>query len=749
MTTNVIRSKSDPEPSLTEQYWIVGAAQSGKTTRLMAQFQAWMERGSGDGLRQGPSLLLFAATGDNRMALMERVTEATGGRYPIQTTTPLAFFEGEVTLFWPLLVKKLGLRPRFPLRLRPETEQELATRLWQRLLTEGPLKQEGVSEWRVVRRVLDLYLLAASSGTPVAEIGAVLQAGMASSLGSAELWTAMGEALVDWRAWCLERGLLTYGLLTELYGQSLLPDPVYQAQLTQRYEGILADDVDEYPAIAQSLFSLFLDQQAPCLFTYQPEGGVRLGFGADPQALAQLAQRCTVESLEPNPDSLAQRYGDTVVGLVRDQTEMGTVVPTGWGTDGEIRSEILQQISSAEGPFRAVQTISRSQLLRAVAEEIITAVQSGVVQPEEIAIVGPGVDAIARYTLMEILGKQQIRLEPLTEQRPLYSSPMVRALLTLLAFVYPGLGRLLELDQVAEMLVVLSLTPDRHPLDEDPTPGPDAPPNSAHAPLRSRPRIDAVRAGLLADHCYVPHPDEPRLLPVQAFPRWDRLGYEATAVYEQILQWLEVQKLQRSQRLTPNPLVVLDRAIQTFLWNGSALAYDQIAALRELLEAAQHYWEVEGRLTPEESNSEGNAIERFIRLLRSGTITANPYPAQPLASQAQAVTLATLFQYRINRCTHRWQFWLDAGSPLWLTSSGTSLFGANLFIQEALADLAAVKQQGLARNLQIAETRLEHGLRDLLGHGTARIYVCVSELATNGQPQLGPLLPLAQLAAAE
>jgi hypothetical protein len=105
-----------------------------------------------------------------------------------------------------------------------------------------------------------------------------------------------------------------------------------------------------------------------------------------------------------------------------------------------------------------------------------------------------------------------------------------------------------------------------------------------------------VRAELLVDHCFEPGLDQPELLPVERFERWDRLGHKATAAYGQLRQWIELQRNQRSKRLTPGVINVLDRAIQTFLWGGSHLPPDQLAALRELLETAQHYWAVEERL---------------------------------------------------------------------------------------------------------------------------------------------------------
>ena len=436
-------------------------------------------------------------------------------------------------------------------------------------------------------------------------------------------------------------------------------------------------------------------------------------------------------------------------------------------------------LTSLPETVRSIQTTSRAALLRQTAEEIIESVKSGQVQPEEIVIIAPGLDEIARYTLTEILTSQGIPLEPLNEQRPLISSPMIRALLTLLALVYPGLGRLVDRDAVAEMLVVLSRKPEVLTGEKE----------DAGLPA---PDIDPVRAGLIADYCYTPDPEQPRLLPVETFPRWDRLGHRATAAYSEIVQWLEVQRSQQQQRLIPSCVAVLDRAIQKFLWNGSNLPYDAIAALRELMETAQHYWEVDGRLRQESKVSRLNVeklkvessdqstnlqptnlqpatstnlqpanlqptnlqpatpveartdtpphttIANFILLLRHGTVTANPYPVRRLAPAATgAVTVATIFQYRASRRFHRWHFWLDAGSSLWLSGGAATLFGANLFLKEWSGRPWTEEDKINANN-----ERLQRILRDLSSRVGERVYLCHSDLAVNGNEQTGPLLTL-------
>ncbi|MBE9020185.1 recombinase family protein, partial [Chroococcidiopsidales cyanobacterium LEGE 13417] len=629
--------------------WMVGSTRSGKTTRLVEQFCTWLQAGDRQQSperrqrlypHQGePAVLVLAANDDNRRELRDRLAAATDGKYPIRAKTLLGFFQDEVTLFWPLLLQILGLKAQFPVRLRPETEQELATRLWRQQLDEIP-RPAGVSESRWVRRLLDILQLAANSGTAIGEIQSILAAleqgqGEKKAEEAEEQFKIQNSKfkmnsefripnsefrtdslILQWRNWCWERGFLTYGITTELYSKYLLGDPYYQQHLLRRYRYILADDVDDYPAIARDLFEFLLDRGAVGAFTYNPDGAVRLGLGADPEYLQGLAKRCQIEFIQPSSIALADDLATPVVELV---------------------TEPLALFSLPES-VQAIQTISRGDLLRQTADFIIQAIKSGQIQPQEIALIAPGLDAIARYTLVEILTKHGIFVESLNDQRPLTSSPIIRALLTLLTLVYPGLGRLVDRDMVAEMLVVLSTRREagkqgvksreqgagsRGKRAEEDNTNSEFAINSEFRIPNSEFQIDPVRAGLIADYCFQPHPEHPNLLPATTYDRWDRLGYAASLAYAQIVQWIEDQRSQQEQRLLPSPIVLLDRAIQKFLWQGSNLPYDQLAALRELLETAQHYWEIDARLRQSEGidTPAHITIAQFIQLLRRGTIT--------------------------------------------------------------------------------------------------------------------------------
>ncbi|OCR01898.1 hypothetical protein BCD67_05285 [Oscillatoriales cyanobacterium USR001] len=729
-------------------FWIFGNSRSGKSTRLVEQFCQWSQTvkplSPKFSRRQSelhklagqrvPAILVLAANSNNRLKLADHIANATSGKHSFHSTTPLGFFEDEVVLFWPLLIQSLDLRAQFPLRLRPETEQELAAQLWSQELDEVLLRQAGIGIERMVRRILDLFQLAALSATPFEEIPTILERGFIDDTTPGSFWPLIGELLTQWRSWCLARGLLTYGIICELYWRYLLNDRTYQQHLAYRYQAVIADDVDEYPAISRHLFEFLLDRGAVGAFTYNPDGGTRLGLGADPEYMANLQKRCSVERLN-RPSGLAAKIGTVFVELAL-------------GPEG-IRESAEENFSLPQSPYplapdsvKSIQTISRADLLRKTAEAIIELVQSKTAAPQEIAVIAPGLDAIARYSLIEILTSHHIPTESLNDQRPLSSSPTIRALLTLLALVYPGLGRLVDRDKVAEMLIILSQPIEtkeegRRKKEEGKTKSPPLPLSpSPPFPLPIS-HIDPVRAGLIADHCFYPDTENPRLLQANTFPRWDRLGHRATTAYQEIWEWIEQQRSHQQQHLLPNPIALLDRAIQKFLLKDRELPYHQLAALRELIETAVHYWEIDRRLQGKPSPySQSATVAQFIQLLRRGTITANPFPLRTTGRDSNAVTLANIFQYRNHRQAHKWHFWLDAGSHLWMSGGAANLFAAPLFLQQGSWSPTQIEAEQEADR-----QRLRRILLDLLSRCSS-LCLCHSELAANGQEQVGPLIPL-------
>jgi hypothetical protein len=668
---------SESIPAL-RSVWYTGESRSGKTSKLVATAVEWLPQ-LGD-----QQLLLLAANDENKRNLHDQIAIANAGRTPIRAQTPLGFLQDQVHLFYPWIVEAAQISAIVPIRLRPETEQVLATRLWQADLQMQSWQTLKITEYRLVRRLLDLIQLAANGMFSIADIPDRLQL----AYGENELFPWMSELMLTWQTWCLERGLLTYGLATDLFWRYLWPHPQYRAYFDERYGAAIADDADDYPAVIYSVLVSFGETQKPLAISYNPHGQIQLGLKSDPQHLLKLRKYCEISELPAAPPPL-QPQGDFLTDIVITVQD-----PSNWLALPTNMQEIGRR--------------TRGELLRAVVDKIATAIEANQIKASEIAIIAPGLDNIARYTLIEKLNSRGIPVTALNDQRPLFSSPAVRSVLTLLALSLPDLGNTIGRDRVAEMLVELSRE------------------RAWDGQIVNV--IDPVRAGLIADHCYSPSQTQPQLQSLTDFLRWDRMGARAAACYQRISQWLQAPPAN-------NVLGLMDGAISEFFERGELLSFDRLMALRALMETAQHYWQVMGRVA--EPATEVSRAAEFILLLQQGTVSANPYPVSPLATENQGVTLANIFQYRSSKQCHRWHFWLDVGSELWAKGGSASLYGSQCFLQDWDGQMFTPDVEEL-----LDRQRLERVLRDLLLRVNDQLYLCNSDLAVDGQDQVGPLLTL-------
>ncbi|MFN3926076.1 MAG: hypothetical protein ACK4QL_01870 [Pseudanabaenaceae cyanobacterium] len=593
--------------------------------------------------------------------LRERWLELGRGEAVIKSWQ--GFVEEQVFLFFPLLVESAGLAGKLPISLRVESEQRLARQVW-----AEELKGIQGNRDRIVRRLLDWYFLGVNSGKTIEETAEILRQGLPQPLP-----VDVVALLQKWCHFCWKNSLLTYGIMADLFSNYLLSCPEFQ-HYCQRFTQLWIAWADELPVIASQFCRTMMSAGVPTVITYSLSGEVRSGLGADAATWLNLKQNCQVIALAPPADSLEAQWGDTVRQVVFDPS---------FSYQGELP------------PFYLIETTTRAKLLRQVAEYIVHAITEGTIQPQGVGIVTPGLDSIARYVFTEIFGSRNIPIVLWDNQRPLNQSPQVRALLSLLALAYPHLGRLLSPTDVSEMFSIL------------------------------QPDIDPVRAGLLAENCFVPDTVQPRLLPSQTYAHWHRLSYRASTAYEDLRQWLE------AQRPLPHPLILLDRAIQRF-YQSQSLNPSQVLALRDLMETAQHYWEIHLRLSHVLGSDPQKMIEEFITELRQGIITSNPYPM----NTPTGIAISNIYQYRLGRTQHRWQFWLDISSDFWQDAGSAILFGAPLFRSDEQTN----------NPTEFNRQYLNHILQDLLCRCTEKVYLCHSELNTAGQLQAGILEPLLDIA---
>ena len=688
-----------------QNHWITGGVRSGKTTALVEFARQWWQANAAAPFSDHSveaSVLLFAMNADNRSQVAQRLLKATEGRLPLRSTTPLGFFEDEVILFWPLILAQMNQAMDLPLRLRPEAEQFLAVQFWGREALDALNSIERFSTERWARNLLDVIQLAAFAGFSLESVAARLQSQWSDETVPQDLWHQLGKMLLGWRDWCFGQGFLTYGLLSDLYWRYLLPLPEYQVQLKARYSLILVDNVESYPAIARHLFEHCHRYDIEGVYTANPDFSVRLGLGADPEYLLGLQQslNCDVISLPEPSSGLGHSLWPNLLARLEGQA-------------AEMNAPVVE----------CLRTVTRSQLLRRTAEAVVHLVQSENIHPNDIVILGPGLDSLARYALIEMIEAQGIPVVSLKEQRPLNASALVRSLLTLLAFVYEGLGRLIDQDSVAEMLVVMT---SEHGAIES---GQDH--HDAVSSFRSL--IDPVRAGLLADYCFQPDSERPELLPLEVFPRWDRIGSVGAIAYGTLRDWIQKQRqiIQQSECSASIGFAdTLSEAI-AFFWSRNSFRYDQSAVLRELLETAKHFGEIGERQQVDSLE----VLKAFMTVVRQGTMTANPCPVKVQGLDQSGITLATAYQYRIARLTHRYHFWLDIGSSLWQQGSLICLWEAFCFLQQS-------EHQPMNDGPEQEETAMKFLIKDLAHRVEDKVILCHSELSVSGQEQMGALSAL-------
>jgi len=668
--------------------WITGESRCGKTTRLAESICQWMQEYP---LPHKPLILVI--NHQARENLRDRILQINPQGYQGKIKTPLGLIMEDVNLFYLLVCEKLNLKATIPLRLRPETEQELATQLWRKHITPELITILG-DEYNCVRRILDLTQLAGAGGIPFNQIADRLQtAEFFQIIGNQSVTNLIGELIQKWRNYCLEKGFLNYGLIYELYALHLLPSPEYQEYLLNQYRGLFIDDIDDFSSILSRICQVFINNNITCAFTYNETGKIRLGLNADPEYIKQqISPLCQQEILEDSHNNCLKKTLEKPILRVID------------GQFDEIES--LKQIKSIIGK-------SRAELISQTCNFIINAIKSKEIKPQDIAIIAPGLDEIARYSFQEMFTNQNaIPIQFLREKRPLVSSAIIRSILSILTLVYPSLGRLVRKDLLPEMLVILS-----------------------------QENIDLVRANLLIDSCYLPDIEYLCLLDYTNFPRWDRLSYQSRESYQLIVSWLENLKAEIIEGKN-HLMMVIDEIIKQFFPNINSLQYNQIANLKEFRETAQHFWEIQSKLGALKVNE---IVAQFLELLRKGTITANPLleynqnnsnnsndQDDDFSLLEGGLFISTIYQYRSQRCRHRWQFWMDAGSPFWSQSLG--LFGYEVFLQNIDNE-----------NLNSEDILIRRIIKDLLARAEEKIFLCHSNISLTGNEQMSKLSPLLTL----
>lgn len=653
--------------------FLSGPAGAGKSTVLAARLAYLVEQGV-------PAYAILALVPDRpaREQLHRALQGAISGPYgdpSLHTYYSLA--QRMVALFWPLVARPAGFAhpERPPIFLTYELAQHHLQRIVAPLLEQGYFEGLHLHPQRLISQLLDNLNKAALNGYPLEQV--VLRLTSTWS-GPPERLVAFGQAqecVARFRHDCLERGLLDLSLTLEAF-QRLLDTPPFWGYFSERYQHLLADNVEENAPVACDFIARLLPHCQSALLVYDTDGGYRTLLGADPQGALALRRFCGQEARLAGPPSPAE----PLAAAVAARLGQGGSVPAG-----------------AERPIQGwIETRYRSQMIAEVAKALAGMVHEEGVPPDEIVVIAPYLDGVLRFALGQACAPLGVPLRILRRYRRPAEEPAVRALLTLAALLDPAGGPAPPRYDVAEALT------------------------------QAIAGLDPVRAALLADWAYDPLAPGWRA-PETLVPRArERLGPDLLERYRSFWQrWQEV--LDEAGRPWEQ---LLARLLGAFL-REAARDPTVATACAELLESARRFRHIFPALHPGQDPAQVGRY--YLETLRSGIVTAQ-YLLRD--EQSPGVLVAPAQSYLLANRPARRQFWLDLASVDWWTPPQQPLTNPYVLsrrwpLGEPWDDAAdyATRQAALARTVRGLCNRCREGL-----------VLCRSELGTAGQTQDGPLM---------
>ncbi|UCC65401.1 MAG: hypothetical protein JSV36_10305, partial [Anaerolineae bacterium] len=504
---------------------------------------------------------------------------------------------------------------------------------------------------------------------------------------------------MHFREYCLAHNLLDFSLQVEVFFRDLLPLPVFQGYLFERYRHLVVDNVEEDTPVAHDLLRTWLEcpELESALLVYDHDGGYRVFLGADPEGGYALRDLCN--------DRL--------------RLEESYIAPPGMEALGdEIGRALNRSAEVRRGDVRQVLAFGwqrfHPQMLDWTADEIARLVHQEGVSLGEIVVLAPFLSDALRFSVADKLTQRGIQTWSHRPSRALREEPPARCLLTLAALAHPLWQRAPHKQDVAQALV------------------------QAIADL------DLVRARLLAEITYRVHNGCPELSSFDLI-RTEvraRIGYRLGERFESLRVWLADYAADVGAGLAPAPL--------DHFWSrlfGELLSqpgygfhgdYDAGQVTANLIESASKF-----RRALEGATFEGESPGKAYSDMVGRGVLAAQYVAPWQAQPEDAVLLAPAYTFLMSNRPADYQFWLKAGSSAWWERIYQPLTHPYVLTRH-WARQKADDVWTDADEFEVRQAALYRLTLGLLRRCRKKVYLGISDLGEQGYEEKGPLLKVIQ-----
>lgn len=675
------------ESPLDARVFVHGKAGTGKTTAGVEHMRYLLENGV-----PANSILLLTpqrTLQEPYLDLLYSPERRAGGEVTAATIGGLARRMCE--LFWPMAAEAGGFQNTSspPVFLTLETAQYYMAHLVRPLIEEkGYFQSLTIHRNRLYSQIIDALNKSAVVGFAHTEIAARLDSAWAGDPTQRRIYEEVQECASLFRSYCLNKNLLDFSLQLEVFGNILWPQPQVRRALSEQYQHMIYDNVEEDVPRAHDIIRDWMNDFQSALLLYDDEAGYRNFLGGDSASGAALSAVC-----------------DQVISLEESFVSPPAVQKL---TDGLV-SAILSTVpenppSRTERAFEILTARYYPEMLERVVRQIADLLDQGL-PPAEIVILAPYLSDALRFSITHRLEEKKIPWRTNRPSRSLRDESASRALLTLSALAHPH----------------WNTHPNKHDV--------------SHAFMFAL-NTDLVRARLLTEIVY-----RQRDLRLSTFDQvkpeiQERITYALGERYTTLLTWLT-----NYRETTGLPLDFFMRKLFGEVISQAGYGYhsnlDAVRVAASLIESIKKF---RNAMEPSLVNLDTPDFDmgrEYLFMLADGVIAAQYLEAWH-SENTDTVLLAPAYTFLLMNRPAAVQFWLDPGSNGWVERLSQPLTHPYVLSREWDSSQGRLwTDADEVRKETEALARLTGGLLSRCRH---KIFLAMSDLGESGFEGRGMLL---------
>lgn len=591
--------------------FLEGSYGTGKTTTGLARLQHLLHQGAWP-----EAILIFVPQRSLALPylhLLHTMQGITPGQVQVQTLS--GFARNMTDLFWPLIAEQAGFGSldQPPVFLNLETSQFFLAEVVRPLIEkEGYFSELTMTSHRLYRQILDTLNKAAVVGFPHTEISKRLNTAYEGNPAQRSVHIQAQDCANQFRQICLQKNLMDFSLLIEVFRDHIVPLPLFQQVRNQTIQHLITDNLEEDTPVAHDLLLAWLPDLSSALFISDTPAGYRTFLGADPLSAQRIKEHCP-------------RQVQFTRSLVCSEDLQALSARLGKALD----RPYAKQSGTPSAAMAHHTTRFLPELLTWTARETARLIQEEEIPASEIVILAPFFPDTLRFSLQKELDRFAI---PHRSRRP---------------------SRALREEPAA--LTLLTLTRLAHPDWKLPPPSPQ---DLVDALTGSIKDLDRMRATLLVSQAYKHNIRE--LLPFDRIPPAyrDRIGYRIGEQYEILRNWLADTRSNAEKELDVFFSLLFGEVLSQPGF-GFHEPLDAARITNHLIRSMRLFRWTAGTLVRQERQDPG---ELFVQMVEEGLL-GGMY--QEPEQDEEAVLITPAFTYLMQNTPVDYQFWMSINSNDW------------------------------------------------------------------------------------